>query len=221
MKKTLITLAVLGLAAVGCDPYKDPPSGTPAVISAVITGRNAGLEDLVFGWDPNYVGPYNGTLSGDTWTNFLNGDETTPAADRHGPTRSPSAATYGRILVFTTNRLLDGASVEQTPNSCLPVTSANWTFTGTGPTALATAFPTGSWYTCYYPSSPTDTIGASVYVYYAGTPAAAPGPSTAAIPIRAGRMVVGDYVISGTVKTDSGQDLALKAQFTVIEPVIP
>lgn len=208
MNKHLITLAVLALAAVACDPYKDPPSGTPAVISAVITGRNAGLENLLFaGWPDNSVGPYDGELVGDTWTNFAN-------ADGHGATRSPSGTT-GRILVFTTNRLLDGASVEQTPNSCLQVAAANWSITGTGPTALAAANPTGVWYTCYYPSSPTDTIGASVYVYFSTT---APGPSTAAIPIRAGRMVVGTYAISGTVKTDSGQDLPMKASFTIVDP---
>lgn len=203
MNKHLITLAVLGLAAVACDPYKDPPSGTPAVISAVITGRNAGLENVIFGWPATAVGPYDGALSGDTWTNFAN-------ADGHGPTPSPTASSYGRILVFTTNRLLDGASVEQTPNSCLPVTSANWTFT------VPAGHPTnGAWYTCYYPSSPTDTIGASVFVYYSST---APGPSTAAIPIRAGRMVAGAYSVSGTVKTDSGQDLVLKASWTIVAP---
>jgi len=135
MNKHLITLAVLALAAVACDPYKDPPSGTPAVISAVITGRNAGLENLLFaGWPDNSVGPYDGELVGDTWTNFAN-------ADGHGATRSPSGTT-GRILVFTTNRLLDGASVEQTPNSCLPVTSANWTFTVPGIIGNAIMDPT-------------------------------------------------------------------------------
>jgi len=211
--KKIIALAVLGLAVVACDPFNSEPGGTPVVRSAVITGRNAGLEDIVFGWDSNYVGPYNGSLNTgtNTWTNFLNGDAETPAADRHGPTPSP-ASTYGRILVFTTNVLLDGTSVEQTPNSCLPVTASNWTFTAPA------GHPTnGVWYTCYYPSSATASDGASVYVYYSTV---APGPSTAAQPIRAGRMVDGDYAISGTVKAKDGQSLELKASFTVADAVL-
>jgi len=205
--KKIIALAVLGLAVTACEPFKDEPSGTPTVISAVVTGRNAGLEDLVFGTPPEFNGPYDGVLVGDTWTNFSN--NATPTA--HGPTPSFTATTYGRILVFATNVLLDGATIEQTPQSCLQVTAAGWVITDPG---LATSNPGGQWYTCYYPSSPSDSLGASVYVYYATV---APGVATAAQPIRSGRMIAGDYTVSGTIKAKDGTDLLLKAAWTVTD----
>lgn len=210
--KKIITLAVVGLTIVACDPYNSEPSGTPAVRSAVITGRNAGLESVVFGWPDEYNGPYNGTLNTatNTWTNFKSpADKLDPPLTPQDPTPSPTAATYGRILVFTTNVLLDGTTIEQTPNSCLPVAASNWVFT------VPAGHPTnGAWYTCYYPSSATASDGASVYVYYAST---APGPATAAQPIRAGRMVAGNYAVSGTIKAKDGQSLELKAAWTVTD----
>jgi len=210
--KKIIALAVLGLAVTACEPFKDEPSGTPTVISAVVTGRNAGLEDLVFGTPTEYNGPYDGELVGGVWTNFLNhADQLDPPGTRRGPTPSFTATTYGRILVFTTNVLLDGASIEQTPQSCLQVTAAGWVITDPG---LATSNPGGQWYTCYYPSSPSDSLGASVYVYYATV---APGVATAAQPIRSGRMIAGDYTVSGTIKAKDGTDLLLKAAWTVTD----
>ena len=191
------------LAAACASPFNDPPAGPPAVTAATITGRIA--SGLVCGGAVDCGirnGPWLGKLEGGAWSGFVD-------AEGLGPTPSPTASTYGRFLVFTTNVLLDGASVEAAQQTCMPANGSGWTFTG--PAELPAG---GAWYTCYYPSS-ADGGGASVFVYYALVP---PGPDAAAMPGRAGRMVTGDYAASGTVRAEDGTPLELRAAWTVVLP---
>ncbi|MFO0582923.1 MAG: hypothetical protein U0229_11655 [Anaeromyxobacter sp.] len=199
----LTVLAGVALLAVACaSPFNDPPAGAPAVIAATITGRDA--SGLLCGFLECGIrsGPWSGQLEDGTWTGFVD-------ADGVGPTPSPTASTYGRFLVLTPNVLLDGSSVEAAPQTCVPAAGAGWTFSG--PAELPAG---GAWYTCYYPSS-ANGGGASVFVYYAVVP---PGPGAAAMPGRAGRMVLGDYAVSGTVRAEDGTPLELRAAWKVVLP---
>jgi hypothetical protein len=181
--KNIIAIAALGLVVTACDPFNSEAGGTPAINEVVVTGRN--------------YGPVDAVEAGGTWT----ATGVTPAV----------VGSSGRMVLVTANQLLDGASIESTPGSCLQ--ASGWlAIGGTGAAALATAFPTGVWYTCYYPSSATAADGGSVFIYFSVTP---PGLTTAAQPIRAGNMVSGTYTFTGTVKSKSGDDLAISVAVTV------
>jgi len=183
--KKIIALAVLGLAVVACDPFKDEAGGTPVITNVTVTGRG--------------YGPIEAVPSGATWAVEAS---------------TPSTAGFGRIIVVTANQLLDPTSIEQAPwdvntgeTGCDPANG--WlAVTVTGPVAL----PAGQWYTCYYPSSPSETVGASVFIYYSATP---PGTAVGAQPIRAGTMVAADFTFTGTVKAKSGADLPISVTASV------
>jgi hypothetical protein len=189
--KKIIALAVLGLAVTACDPYNDPKAAS-AIKYQLVTGRNADTDSL-----------RGGTMDG-PWV----ADD----ADITSLVSTPNHGTFGRVIVLTFDGLLDGSSVEQTAQSCLPLPST-WTFTQPAATVVAGAV----WYTCYYPSSATATDGGSVYVYYSTV---APGPSTGAQPIRAGRLAAADYDITGTVKSTSGASIPVHAAISVGEVLV-
>jgi hypothetical protein len=105
-----------------------------------------------------------------------------------------------------TNVLLDGTSIEAEPQTCEP--AGDW-LTVTAPATLTG----GQWYTCYYPGTPTALEGASVIIYYSLTP---PSVLVGDAPLRAGRMVPGDYTFAGTFRSKSGTPVELTGvSFTV------
>lgn len=183
--KKIITLAVLGLAVTACDPFNDEPGGTPAIKYVTVTGAS--------------YGPIEAAEASSVW-----------AVDAQ-----TSTATSGRMVVVTTNQLLDGTSIEAEPyelngaTGCVPTGASNadnsngWltvtTTAGTAPTG-------GKWYTCYYPSAATSDDGGSVVLYYS---AVAPGIATAARPTVAGVGPAADLQYRGTIKAKNGQDLAI------------
>jgi len=196
--KKIIALAALSLSVGACDPYEDEPGGTPQVIQAMVSGRLSG---------PWFDNTADGT---GLWT-----PDTTYGEDAEGnlievpENPAESAGSDGRIVVVKTNVLLDGASIEATPQSCVP--AGNWLNVTTAPAGLTG----GTWYTCYFPGTPTTLEGASVLIYYS---ALAPGVLTANAPLRAGRLVAGDYAMNGTIRAKNGTPIDIRVAFTVVVP---
>jgi hypothetical protein len=116
----------------------------------------------------------------------------------------------GYVIIVKANVLLDGASIEATPQSCTP--ADGWlAVSGTGATATATAG--NVWYTCYYPSTASDSEpGASIWIF------AAPPASdlTAAGPFELGVLEAGDYSFTGSVAAHGGAALDVSFTLTVV-----
>lgn len=203
--KNIITLALLGLAVTACDPFNDEPGGTPTVKYVTVTGSG--------------YGPFEGSEGATAWT----------------VDAQTSTATSGRMIVITTNQLLDGASIEAAPyelngaTGCVPTGASNadntngWLTVTSVPGALGVTGPLptgGAWYTCYYPSSATASDGASVVLYYSAVP---PGISTAARPTVSAVAPASDLQYRGTIKTKGGADLPVNVNasfgFVQVTPV--
>jgi hypothetical protein len=128
--------------------------------------------------------------------------------DEEGPTFALDVDSRREtILVFKANVLLDGASIEATPQSCWQAGAAPW--------LTAPAVAGASWYTCYYPSSATGSEpGGAIWVYPAATqdpadPAyATPSPFDESMP---GIAPGDDLIVSGTIQSKSGDSLQLSA----------
>lgn len=204
--KKIIALAFVGLFVSACDfDLREDEASAKTVRYAMVTGRSIDADDP--------AGPFLGTETGGVWT-------ITDATVSRPQTPAPTAGSFGRLVVVTTDGLLDGASIEANdPTTCVVngdccVPAGNWlTRTGTGVTATEALFPTGDWYTCYYPSSATTDDGASVYIFYAEL---APGATTASQPVRSGRMSPGDYSFRGTIKSKDGSDFPIAVDVTVV-----
>lgn len=88
--------------------------------------------------------PTEGTGAGSTWT--VTGEDKTQ-----------------NVIHILTTGTLDPASIQTTPTDCTP--AGNW-LTVTGPALTCTA-GTPKWYSCYNPSSPSPTQGASIVLFQA------------------------------------------------------
>lgn len=178
--KKIIALAAAAAVLGACDPYNDEPGGTPAVTFVWAGGYDAAKE--FYGVE----------------------DSTAPYALADA---AISASSVSLAFIVKANVLLNGASIENEPQTCVPAgaTGADpdgW-LTITAPAGLAG----GSWYTCYYPSTPTDTEpGGAIWIFYAAEYDA---------PLETGFLTAGDYTIAGTVKTKSGADLPINFSVTV------
>lgn len=181
--KKIIALAAVSLAVSACDPYEDEPGGTPNVIEVMVVPQTASQ---------------GGTIVDDDGT------------DGWSVTGVQASATNGRMLVVKTDGLLDGSSIEATPQSCVP--AGGWLTVTTNATLPAG----GQWYTCYNPGTPTALEGASVIIYYSTT---APGVLAAAAPRTAGRMAAGDYNFTGTIQGKNGGDVLIDVDVTAADPV--
>jgi len=178
--KKIIALAAAAAVLGACDPYNEEPGGTPAITFVWAGGYD--VDEAFYGVEDN-TAPYA----------FAD-----PAI---------SASSISLAFIVKANVLLNGASIEGTPQTCTPAgaTTADpdgW-LTVTGPTLAG-----GSWFTCYYPSTPTDVEpGGAVWIFYAAEYDA---------PLETGLIpTAGDYTISGTVKSKSGDDLAINFTVTV------
>jgi hypothetical protein len=196
--KKIIALAFVGLFVTACDfDLREDEASAKTVRYAMVTGRSIDADAV--------PGPFLGTETGGVWT-------ITDATVSRPQTPAPTVGSNGRLVVVTTDGLLDGASIEATPQTCTP--AGGWlTVTGTGVTATQALFPTATLYTCYYPSSATTDDGASVFMFYSEI---APGATTASQPIRSGRMAPGDYSFRGTIQSKDGSDFPIAVDVTVV-----
>jgi hypothetical protein len=220
MKKLSMMLAVAALVATGCDPYDDAPGGAAEIISVTAAGR------LVFA--VTHDGPVDGFYVLDDGapedtneSGFIDEAEFVAAEDLG----VPAGAGGNNVIVVTTNRLLDGASIQSAPQVPTDATSIgdcrpanNWlTITKNGaPEALTYADTAGGspyqWYTCYYPGAATSAYGASIEIFR-GRVDTAPGLTTATRPLTIARLEAGmTYELTGSVNDDSGNPLAINVR---------
>jgi hypothetical protein len=205
MKKLSMMLAAMALVAVGCDPYEDAPGGDPAIVTVTAAGRTAaGVNDAV-----------TGTEAGGQWT--VDG--------------VPVGTGGNNVIVVTTNKLLDGSTIQSAPQDPADATSAgdctpanSWlTITRNGaPEPLnyadpATPTDNWQWYTCYYPGAATTSYGASIQIFRAKV-SQAPGFATgAAGPMRAARLEPDvTYVFTGNVSDESGSQLPINVTVSTV-----
>jgi hypothetical protein len=118
------------------------------------------------------------------------------------------------VLIVKANVLLDGASIQATPQSCDP--AGDWlTITGTGATAMQTRTDAGEgqWYTCYYPSTASGTEpGGSVWIFWS------PPYDAENLPMDVADLDAGTYNFAGTVATDAGGSIDIDVTATVVVP---
>lgn len=176
-KLSWIAALVATAALTGCDPYDDTAGGTPRILSVFAsTGSGDGGEAAV-----------EGTLEGD-------GSYTLDGVDA-GPT----------VIFIKTNKLLDGASIQTTPTSCVPAAGIALQIGG----APAPA----DWYACYVPSSGTAAEGASVVIYQGED--IAPGVGGHGY-FEAANLSAGTHAISGVIKDRGGNEVPFLVNATVV-----
>lgn len=139
-----MSLVVLALVAVACDPYEDVASGTPNIVGA-------GAANVVDGVDA-----VEGTAAGDAWT--VAGVPCGNVTDSHDVVLNPGAFDNSYFYV-TLDRQIDGGLVQTSVTDCTPVA---------GSIAVTPAPAAGNaWYACYTPSSGSPNQGGSIMVYQA------------------------------------------------------
>jgi len=214
-------LAVATVAAVsGCDPYKDEDTGTPVVTSTIARAR---------GRDPVL-----GTLAGSAWTISKPMPRFSCTCTCGGTDPAPTctyvngAFTPDRwpVIFVKSNKLLDGYSVQSTPDSCVPVggtydptatppvVNQGW-LTAPAPVNECTGGTPSYWFACYLPNAPVPEEAGAVVLLRA---CASPGLTAATAWREIARAGLGEtYRLAGSVKDHQGNPLAFDV--TVNMPV--
>jgi hypothetical protein len=175
-----------------CDPYDDENTGTPQVLSVFASNSGEAFEG-----------------TGDLQNGFtVVTPSTCTPADGADPEETVADAS---VIYVKFNKLLDGASIQATPASCVPAN--NWL---TDATTSTVADPTVDWFSCYNPSSPTSSEGASVIIYPGADVTggvAGEGWFTGALPANTSEAIV--YTLTGTIADKQGNQIPLDITFTV------
>lgn len=231
MKKLSMTLAAVALVAVGCDPYDDAPGADPQIVQVTAAGR---LIPAILAEEPGADGFWvldDGVPEDADGNGFVEESERAPFEDL----LVPAGAGGANVIVITTNKLLDGNSIQSAPQDLTDATSTGdcrpanaWlTITknpGTGavPEALTYADTAGGsdfqWYSCYYPAAATSSFGASIEIFRARVDTA-PGLTTATRPHSIARLEPGmTYEFTGTVNDESGNALPINVRVVTAAP---
>jgi hypothetical protein len=167
-----LSIPALALALTACDPYEDENRDPPRILHAFTS---------------NAVGATEGTEAGGAWTIAgVPGGCAVP--DDNQP-----------VVWVTFNKLLNGATIQTDPTSCVP--AGNWL-------AVTPAAGAGNaWYTCYSPGSPTESDGGSVVIYQG--PAAGSDGWADAVALPAGT-----YTFAGTVQDKQGNAAPINVTMT-------
>jgi hypothetical protein len=207
MNRNWLTLGVVALLAIACDPYEATNEDPPSVVAVTATQTVDG--DLV---------PASGA-------------EVTPGVWN---VEVPSVCTAGESAALQTalfvifNKVMDGRTVQtyaETNESTPTAPKFEWfcdPFEGWLQTALTSgpAFPAGGqWYSCYNPSSAVPGEGASVVLYHAPTrDVSDPDPTNwvdfstgwgDAEEIPSSTTIGTVYRFTGTIKDQQGRDYPL------------
>jgi hypothetical protein len=178
-----------------CDPYDDENTGAPDVLSVFASNADEAFEgtgDLENGF--SVVAP-----------------STCTPVDPEDPTSEEETVADAPVVYVKFNKLLDGASIQETPASCAP--KNEWLTVVTTSTA---ADPAVEWFSCYNPSSPTSSEGASVIIYPgADVTGGAEGEGwfTGGLPASKSEAIV--YTLTGTVADKQGNQIPLDITFTI------
>ncbi|HZY02273.1 MAG TPA: hypothetical protein VFF02_02145, partial [Anaeromyxobacteraceae bacterium] len=199
--RLIVAVLALALAATACDPYQGENTGTPSIAAVFATDGNPDGASFT-------EGAFNSTSS--RWE-ILDIPSTC-----HPDTTAPITAPAGSILAdqyaifVTANKLLSGPSIEQAPaGSCLPA------LTGAGGTEWLTATPTPvgqSWFSCYFPSSPSPDLGGSVVMFKTDN---FNDTWNAVAVLEGSATTTTSYTMDGTVSDQQGHPLTLNVTATV------
>lgn len=181
-KRILAVLAFAAVTGLACDPYgSDLNGGTPQIIGIV-------TPDPVNGGEPPAATPP--ATAGAAWT-FTDLDA------------------KNNFLVFVLlNKLMDGATVQQAPGSCVPANAWLTTTQSNPAAACPNAGETATWYSCYDPNSPDPKQGATIVLYRTCTPDS--GQWADAEPLTAGTT----YTFRGSIKDKQGNVLEIPVDIT-------
>ena len=142
-----MSLALVAVFAVACDPYDDAKGGTPQVRSIFASSQG----DLVEATPAATAGAWIIEDAG----SFCRAATT-------GTNPLPEVVTATQPLIFVAlDRQMDPTAVQSSVDDCTP--TGGW-LTGTPAPADMT------WYACYSPASPTPAEGASIVLFLAPTP---------------------------------------------------
>jgi hypothetical protein len=156
-----LSLVVLALGAVACDPYDDAKSGTPNLLSVTAADFGGGAGFSTTG-DTDSVSA-DGTATLDiTCADICEAFHVDPAdgADSDDPSDFTDLTELAIFVTF--DRQFDGDAVQSTLSNCSP--------TGGWLTVTPTAAAGEGWYSCYSPSSGSPDEGGSVVVFNGGAP---------------------------------------------------
>src|SRR5574337_1818420 len=148
--RLIVGALAVALAAIGCDPYTSENKDAPTIVAVFATDGN-----------PDGAAFTDGTGSGSTWT-----VANIPSTCIPDPAAVGGTVLADQFAIFVTaSKDLSGPSIEASAGTCVP--TGNW-LTHTGPTPLpTTSVAAGSWFSCYFPSSPSVNIGGSVVIFKA------------------------------------------------------
>ncbi|ABS24510.1 hypothetical protein [Anaeromyxobacter sp. Fw109-5] len=139
-----------------CDPYDDENKGPPSILSAFASNADEAAEgELVDGF----------------WTirssSVCEGAHLAPrGVVPRGASAEASTIADIPVVYVKTNKLLDGASIQADPLSCDPAVrdGAPW-LKVTRVVGATETDDSANWLSCYNPSSPTSSEGASIIIY--------------------------------------------------------
>ncbi len=108
------------------------------------------------------------------------------------------------VFAIQFNKPMDGASIQASPTDCTPAAG--------GLTVAPAAIAPEAWYTCYYPSSVVTGTGAAVYVVRTADQTKLTIATLDAVT---------DYTITGSVRDQQGQSLAVNVTVkTTADPAV-
>jgi putative hemolysin len=178
-------LLALLAAAAACDPFQGASTAVPQVVSAFVTG-----------YDGDFLAPVEGTpgVAPGTWA--VPGDG------------QPALTTQNTLWIVVSN-LLDGASIQETPDPDVDPETGTYCIPAGG-WLSASQTPAGTtWFTCYNPSSPTADEGGSIVIFAAADFKKVNDWFTVAVPFPSGTTTFG-----GTVKDQAGNALTFAVTVT-------
>lgn len=166
------SLGVLALATIACDPYTSESKGPLEVLSAFAVAGNS---------SDNATALFTATGS--------------------GPYAIAEVDPGGTVFFVKTNKTLDGAAIQVTPQSCVPAAAVNLAVN-------TTANPAG-WFACYSPSGSTSAEGGSVVIYQGKDITSQSGYFDQA------NLVNGFYAISATITDKQGHTASVTLDASV------
>jgi hypothetical protein len=179
-----------------CDPYDDENSGAPQILSVFSSNADEAVEatgDATAGYE---------LTTASVCSPLVPAEDGDPEIPQHVDPVHP--AIYVKF-----NKLLDGASIQASTQSCEPANG--WL------TVTRNGAPDTGWFSCYNPSSPTTSEGASV-IFYRGADVSvgAAGDGWFAVATGAGSTTeFAEYVLTGNILDKQGNQIPINITYTV------
>lgn len=160
--RKLWLLGALAFLGAACDPYDDEKKGQPTVLSVFAVGGNSddaataiseGVVDASGVWTIRTKSTCTGAVAAVPAEGTCEGEDAVPE----------NIGADAQVIWVKANKPLDGASIEQVPQTCSPT---NGWLTATVSLGGATVVDdSAAWFTCYNPATSTAAEGGAVVLY--------------------------------------------------------